>query len=87
MAKAAGMTDGLTARLDAALAEIVSAGADCDPAAIISAHGITLVEISRTTFLIDQRVHEGVLWRLNNHLRRHPAHRLPAPEIWKGLIP
>lgn len=58
-----------------------------DLALAMQAQGLALVDATRTTFLIDQRVHEGVLWRLDRLRRRHPDHHIVNPETWRALKP
>lgn len=48
-------------------------------------HGIGLIPMARRMFLIDQVVHEGVLWRLNRLRRQHPPKRVIPATVWKGL--
>ncbi len=47
--------------------------------------GITLIDATRSTFLVDARVHEGVLFRLARHRRQNPPRVIISPEVWKGL--
>lgn len=42
---------------------------------------------SRSAYMIDARVHEGVLWRLARLRRQHPEHVIVKPETWRGLAP
>lgn len=47
--------------------------------------GITLIDATRSTFLVDVRVHEGVLFRLALFRRQNPPRRIVKAETWKGL--
>jgi hypothetical protein len=40
---------------------------------------------SRSAYMIDARVHEGVLWRLARLRRQHPEHVIVPADVWKGL--
>ena len=48
--------------------------------------GIGLIPTARRMFLIDQVVHEGVLWRLDRLRRQHPPKRVIPATVWKGLM-
>ena len=48
-------------------------------------HGVGLVDTSRSTFLVDARVHEGVLFRLARLRRQQPPRLVVKPETWRGL--
>lgn len=58
-----------------------------DLALAMQAQGLALVDATRTTFLIDQRVHEGVLWRLDRLRRQHPPRLIVSATVWRGLMP
>jgi|GEM_PF-4479769 len=47
--------------------------------------GIGLVDLSRQAFLVDQTVHEGVLWRLARLRRQHPPRIVVPAVVWKDL--
>lgn len=53
--------------------------------AALLADSVGLVDTSRTTFLVDVRVHEGVLFRLDRLRRQHPPHFVVKAETWRGL--
>lgn len=54
-------------------------------AAALLAGNVGLVDTSRTTFLVDARVHEGVLFRLHLQRQQNQPHRIVQAETWKGL--
>ena len=54
-------------------------------AAELLKRNVGLVDTARTTFLVDARVHEGVLFRLAHLRRQHPSHLVVKAETWRGL--
>lgn len=48
---------------------------------------IAIVQRSRSTFLIDQSVYEGVCFRLQRERRIRPPHRIINADTWRGLKP
>lgn len=47
--------------------------------------GIAFVDRSRSTFLIDQAVYEGVCFRLQRERRIRPPHRTIDASTWRSL--
>ena len=83
-----GLTPELVDKLDKALAEIVTAGATCDPAAILMAHGVGIVDRDRHRSLVDERVYEGALLRGQRWQRLAVAYlapREPTAAVWREI--
>lgn len=83
-------TPELLERFDKALAECATIGQEADPAEIFARHEIGLVELSRATFLIDQRVYQSALERGHAWRRlaeRWTVQRHPTPDTWRSLTP
>lgn len=57
----------------------------------LAKYDIVLTDASRTTFLVDVRVHEGALYRSalyrkrNDQLEAWAAHVMPATGVWRQL--
>lgn len=78
----------LIAKLDRALAEIIEAGADCDPASILAANGVGVVDLSRQRCLVDENVYAGALHRGRRWERialGYISPLLPGKLIWQEL--
>jgi len=62
-----------------------------DMARALFSEGVALVDTTRNTFLVDMRVHEGVLYRSALHRRRAEqldawlAHVTPSVGVWRRL--
>lgn len=68
-------------------AEVFAPPAPAQFADVAHEHGVGLVDLSRSTFLVDTRVHEGVLFRLARLRRQQPPRLIVKPETWRGLTP